>query len=478
MHQLSRRRFVMGSLAASALSLAPRSRVLGANDDIRVAIIGNGNKGNQHIGMFKKLPGVRVVGLCDADSARVSEAATKHFGGDVTQHADLREVLDRKDVDAVCVATPNHWHALATIWACQAGKDVYVEKPVAHDIWEGRQMIAAARKYDRVVQAGTQRRSDPGWQEVVRIMRAGELGRIQRVRLPFYSLRGSIGHVDHAQAVPATVDYNLWAGPAPTSPITRKQFHYDWHWFWETGNGELGNNGPHILDLARWIIGADALPPRVISVGGRFGWADDGQTPNTHVVFYDYAPAPVIIEIRNLPAKPGQRTSDNYLGVRSGVIVECEHGSFRGLAGGAIYDNDGKRVRTIDGDSGRDHQANFIAAVRSRKRSDLNCEIAEGHLSTALCLIGNISHLTGSQSTPEVVRESVKASPVMSDAAGRMIEHLALHERPNADERLVLGAALEIDPAKQAFANTPEAAAANGLLRRTYRDPFVIPDAV
>lgn len=479
MKSMTRRTFMAhtgqsSALLAGSLMLGPCRlvRAQEANDTVRVAIIGVGGKGTQHISNFSKVPGVKVVVVCDADRAHTASAAAKHEALKLETETDLRRVLDRKDIDAVCIATPNHWHALATVWACEAGKDVYVEKPVAHDIWQGQQMIVAARKHDRIVQAGTQRRSDPGWKQAIDTIRRGEFGRVLRVRVPFYSLRQSIGHVDAPQAPPASVDYNLWAGPAPMSPIMRQRFHYDWHWFWETGNGELGNNGPHILDLARWVIGANELPPRVISAGGRYGWDDNGQTPNTHVVYYDYQPAPILIEIRNLPKKTGERASDVYQQMRAGVIIECEGATYRGLEGGAFYDAKGERIRKIDGDGGRDHPANFIAAVRSRKRSDLNCEIAEGYLSTVLCLIGNISHRVGAAATPEACKAT---NALLGESVDRMVTHLHANDVDLAANPLTLGAALQIDPKAQRFVNTPEAESANALLRKPCRAPFTFP---
>ncbi|QNN20953.1 Gfo/Idh/MocA family oxidoreductase [Planctomycetales bacterium ZRK34] len=480
MKPITRRTFVScagqcSAALATATMLGPSRLARGqsANDQVRVAILGTGGKGTQHVGNFSAVPGVKVVTVCDADRDRAAAAAKKHEALKLETETDLRRVLDRKDIDAVCIATPNHWHALATVWACEAGKDVYVEKPVAHDIWQGQQMIAAARRHDRIVQAGTQRRSDPGWKQAIQTIHSGEFGRILRVRLPFYSLRQSIGHVDAPQAPPSSVDYNLWAGPAPMSPIMRKRFHYDWHWFWETGNGELGNNGPHILDLARWAIGADALPRSIVSAGGRYVWNDNGQTPNTHVVYYDYEPAPIIIEIRNLPKQTGVRASDVMQQLRAGVIIECEGATFRGLNGGAFYDDKGERIRKVDGDNGRGHPANFIAAVRSRKRSDLNCEIAEGYLSTALCLVGNISHRVGAAASTEKLNSPDK---LFSDAVDRMVQHLQANDVDVTKHPLTLGATLQIDPKAQRFINTPQAESANALLRKSCRAPFVFPE--
>ena len=355
---------------------------------------------------------------------------------------------------------------------------MYVEKPVSYDLWEGRQEIAAARKYKRIVQGGTQRRSDIAFAQLRAYLQSGELGKIKLARVLHYSQRGSIGKRDTPLTVPATCDYNLWAGPAPMEKLYRSSFHYHWHWKWSTGNGELGNNGPHSLDLARWMIGADHLAPSVLSIGGRYAWNDAGETPNTHIVHYGYEPVPIIAEVRNLPREKGAKGSDVFKGARTGIIIECEGGHAIGLSGATIYDKAGKKIKQFKGDGGRSHQANFIKAVRSRKREDLNCEIADGHLSTGLCLMGNVSHLVGKTADPNRVRETVQKDPAFSGAFARMTEHLAangvdLHKQPPT-----LGAALKLDPKTETFVGTPDADAANKLRRRTYRAPFTMPETV
>jgi len=472
---LTRRNFVASAAAAAATCLSSGRRVRGANNDLRIAFLGVRGKGYHHVEQFTALPGVRIAALCDPDRAVLAERAAQASVPPDRCFTDMRAVFDSNDVDAVVVATPNHWHALATVWACQAGKDVYVEKPCSHTIWEGRQMIAAARKQGRIVQVGTQRRSDDNLRELFEQLRAGELGKIHRVRVLHYNRRDSIGRLDAPKPPPASVDYNLWAGPAPMSPVTRPQFHYDWHWFWETGNGELGNNGPHAIDLALWVLGYDHLAPRVQSVGGRFVWDDDGETPNTQIIYYDYQPAPILAEIRNLPDRAASRNSDQYKGLRAGIIVECEGGYFAGMDGGAIYDNNGKQVRKIGGDSGRHHPANFIEAVRSRKVANLTCDIAQGDLSTALCHQGNISHRLGSAVAVAEVRESIQDEPLLADAYERMAEHLRANAPQGAAEPVTLGPIVEFDAHAQRFTGR-HAEAANAQLRGDYRSPFVVPE--
>ena len=321
MSALSRRQFLKRSTTAALVLASPRiafsadatSAARGPNDVIRVAVIGLGattavggvgGRGHQLIPRFREVPGVRIVALCDVDQAFLDREVQpfKDRGEAVATHVDLRRVLDDKTIDAVVIATPNHWHALATVWACQAGKDVYVEKPFSHDIWEGRQMVAAARKYGRMVQVGTQNRSSPLLRQVFDDLRRGELGAIRLAHALVYRARDGIGKVNAPTPVPATVDYDLWCGPAPKTPLLRKQLHYEWHWFWATGNGEMGNNGPHVIDLCRWALGQDQPPPRAISIGGRFAFNDGGETANTHIALLDYQPAPLLCEIRNVRA--------------------------------------------------------------------------------------------------------------------------------------------------------------------------------
>jgi predicted dehydrogenase len=371
----------------------------------------------------------------------------------------------------VIVAAPNHWHALATVWACQAGKDVYVEKPVSHTIWEGRQMVAAARKYRRIVQSGTQRRSDAGLQEAIAYIREGHIGKITLARGLCYVRRGSIGKVDGPQTVPASVDYDLWCGPAPKEPLMRRNLHYDWHWVWSTGNGDLGNNGIHFMDVCRWAVGAEKLAPRVLSIGGRFEYVDDGETPNTQIVYLDYSPAPIIYEVRGLAEAAESTVMDHYRGIRIDVVIHCEGGY---LAGGWVYDNDGKKIRQFMRNGGGGHHANFIKAVRSRKMTDLNADILEGHLSSGLCHMGNVSHRLGQAANAEEIAESVQQNAHMLDAFERMEAHLAANKVDFGATPRVLGAALEFDADTERFTGAC-AEAANRLVTRRYRAPFVLP---
>src|SRR5437764_6365081 len=291
--------------------------------------------------------GTRLVALCDVDS-NVLENEVKRCenkGEKVKGYTDIRKLLEDNDVDVVTIATPNHWHSLAAFWAVQAGKDVYVEKPVSHNVSEGRRVVEASRKYDRIVQAGTQCRTNPGLQEAIAWLREGNLGKIIRARGLCYKRRASIGKVDGAQPIPPHIDYDLWCGPAPMEPLMRKNLHYDWHWVWPTGNGDIGNQGVHEMDLCRWFVGNTTLPDSVMSIGGRFGYDDDATTPNTLITYYDYKPIPFIFEVRGLPSRAlrADEPKDRIIGmdafgklIRVGIWVQCENGYFAAGEGGGF----------------------------------------------------------------------------------------------------------------------------------------------
>ena len=479
MSGLTRRRLLQTAVAAGAagaLTAASRSRVLGASNDIRLGVIGFRGKGGNHIKAFRQMDGVRIVGLCDVDT-NVIAGAVKSFanaGLKVDTYTDMREMLDRKDIDAIVTATPNHWHALVTVWACQAGKDVYVEKPVSHEIWEGRQMVKAARKYNRIVQVGTQQRSDAVLPQVWAWLREGHLGKIVCARGLCYKRRASIGKVTRPTPIPESIDYSLWCGPADCRPLWRERLHYDWHWVWNTGNGDIGNQGIHEMDLARWALGDPDLAPGVLSVGGRFGYDDDAETANTQVAFFDYKPAPLIFEVRGLPEKAGSKTMPNYKGVRIGNVIECEGGYF---CGGYAYDKDGKKVKQFTRDKGRQHQPNFIKALRSRKSDDNKADILKGHLSSALCHMGNISHRVGEYLSADEAAKRVADNPLLAEAVGRMMQHLEANGVDLKAVPLTLGPALAMDPKTERFTGE-KSAMANLLVKRNYREPFVLPDEV
>ena len=440
MKQISRRDFLRRTAAASAALALPASSwalAPGANGDIRVAVIGFNGRGGDHIEGFLRLPGVRVVALCDADRnvLRAGEKRLEARGSKVSAYGDVRRLLEDKAIDAVSTATPNHWHALIAIWSCQAGKDVYVEKPVSHDVREGRRIVEAARAHGRIVQCGTQARSRPGVREAMAMVREGRLGKVKLARGICYKPRRSIGKTVGPQPVPEGIDYDLWTGPAPLKPLRRKNLHYDWHWIYDTGNGDLGNQGIHEMDLCRWALGETRLSPRVISVGGRFGYDDDGETPNTQIVFHDYDRAPLIFEVRGLPSRKelqekgwGLGDMDTFPGAPAhggvGAVIVCEGGTLviPSERGPVLYDPEGRKVRDFAG--GGDHYANFIAAVRSRKVEDLTADILEGHLSSALCHTGMISHRLGKAGSPGEIREAIRGEKEAAETFERFQAHL------------------------------------------------------
>jgi predicted dehydrogenase len=391
---------------------------------------------------------------------------------------DYRKLLEDKDIDAIIIVTPDHWHALMTVWACQAGKDVYVEKPLSHNIWEGRKMVEAARKYKRIVQTGSQDRSDVGLVPLVDYIRQGNLGKIKLVRAISYNLRESIGRVNGPQPIPESVDYDLFQGPAPLVPLRRKNLHYDWHWFWDTGTGEVGNLGAHNVDESRWMIGQQTVAPSAVSIAGRMGMDDDGQTPNTQITFFDYKPAPIIYEVRGLRRRKNLRARDHFMGTNFGMIVYCEGGTFRGGRGGGwVYDNKGKKIKQFPGDGGYDHQANFIRAMRSRKVSDLRADVLEGHISATLCHMANISCRLGRKESVEKIRQLIASNDIMVDAFERCVKHLRANVVDLRSEPMTIGPTLTFNPNREEF--TGEfGKMANMYVRRNYRDPFIVPEKV
>jgi predicted dehydrogenase len=468
---------VVGTLAASRTASA-WSRVPGANDAIGVAVVGLRARGPQLVSAFSELPDVRVVALCDADTHFLDRAVSElsNRGGKAAVYVDYRRLLEDKNVDAVVIVTPDHWHALMSIWACQAGKDVYVEKPMTHNIWEGRKMIEAARKYKRMVQVGSQNRSDVGLTEAIPWLQAGNLGKILMARSFSGGHRESIGKVTGPQPIPATCDYNLFQGPAPLLPLMRQSLHYHWHWFWDTGTSESGNLGAHELDQLRWLLGKSGPPERIMSIGGRYGWDDNGETPNTHVIWLDYKPVPILYELRNLPGSEGNRGTEGYRGIRASMWIECEHGFFAGGRGGGwAYDSDGKKIKQFVGDGGVGHQANFIQAVRSRKVSDLRADVAEGHTSALLYHASNISYRIGYRRPVGVIRERIRGNKGMYEFFGRILAHLRDNQVNVEKEQMTEGLVVSLSPEKERFVGE-FSDWANMFVRREYRQPFVIPD--
>jgi predicted dehydrogenase len=475
----TRREFTKRAFFGAAIAAVPYSRVLGANEDIRVAVIGINSKGLQHIKMLNDIKGCRVVALCDVDPKVLASGVSKLKAKKISVFAttDAREIMDRDDIDAVSIATADHWHALLTIWACQAGKDVYVEKPISHSISEGRMMITAAEKYNRIVQSGTQSRSCTALSEIVPYVQA-KLGKINYVHSLWYRYRSGIAKA--APWRPDWLDYDMYCGPSPNIPLTRNDLHYDWRWMWDTGTGELGNLGAHYVDVARWFIKSDDLPKRVMSVGGRYAFEDTCETPNTQFTLFDFAQAPVIMETRNLPMRAGLKAMDNLRGIRSGLVVQCEKGYFAGSRGGGmVYDNDGKRIKKFSGNAGAAHHQNFIDAVRSRKTSDLKAPLDVGHKSNSACLLGNISYRLGKQANIEQIKKQIAGHAQGVETLERIEKHLAANDVDLSAKPLISGPWLDIDT------KTGQIAAVGGrkdskilkkaadLVRGNHRKPYV-----
>jgi predicted dehydrogenase len=494
----SRRTFLKQATGAAASLCVASSSVwadpVGANEDIRIAVVGlNGHGTGDHLNQYVRMPGVRVVALCDPDRSVLAnrEQRVRETNPNVRTYTDIRELLDSGDVDAISGATPNHWHALSTVWACQAGKHVCVEKPVSHNTWEGRKMVEAAAKYDRLVQADLDMRSKPSLAATVDYVRGGALGKVLLVHSWVYKRRPSLGKVDGTGTVPDSVDYDLWCGPSPNVPLPRKRLHYDWHWQWETGCGEIGNNGPHYLDLCRWAMGEAGLPRSVVSFGGRYGYDDDGQTPNTQITRYEFDSAPLIFEVRGLARNAQENRMDPYQAAsvgglqlsvdhdsgspNNGAIAVCEEGYVH-LDGAAAYDRDGRKIQEFTG-QGPTAKENFITALRSGKQSDLRTTILEGHLSTAVCHMGNISYRVGENADEEEVRDLIQQDEQVLDAFERTRDHLAANGVDLMAEGVTLGPKLTMDTSTERFVGD-FADRANSLVRREYREPFVIRDEV
>ncbi|MES2792099.1 MAG: Gfo/Idh/MocA family oxidoreductase [Planctomycetota bacterium] len=478
MHSLTRRHFLEDSmLAAAALAAAAVPQLIYAEDKptgapsnkVRVAMIGCRVRGKQHVAELAKVPDCEIVYVCDPDRDLAAELATiveKQQGKAPQAVQDMRRVFDDKSVDAVFIAAPNHWHALAAIWAMQSGKDAYVEKPVSHNISEGRRIVQVARKTGRICQGGTQNRSNMALAEAVEYMKAGKLGEVKLARSIIYGTRNSIGPKGTYE-VPSNVDYDLFMGPAPLSPLTRKTLHYDWHWQWQTGNGELGNNNIHSLDICRWGLGLTGLGRSAISYGGRFGYEDAGETPNTQVCIFDFGDKTVVAETRGLKTPPFRP------GWGGGWLF---HGTEGSIANTSLFDPAGKLVSTFTPKRKEEsHFANFINAVRSRKQEDLNAEILEGHQSTALCHMGNISWRLGQPASTKDIQATVsdlKVQDDVKDTLDRTVQHLQEHKVDLDDTKLVLGVLLHPDSERESFPDNP---AANAFLTREYRKPFVVP---
>jgi predicted dehydrogenase len=442
MSSIDRRDFLAQSTAATTTTAlgamavwqqqaaaAPADKPAGPNDVIRVGVIGLRGRGKSHIHGFEDLPDAQVVALCDVDERVLgprSEELDKKTGRQTRRYDDLRRMLDDKEIDAVSIATPNHWHSLAGIWAMQAGKDVYVEKPCSHNVFEGRQLVNAARKYNRMCQHGTQGRSCPAIAEGIQKLSEGVIGDVYMARALCFKWRDTIGHTPDA-AVPPGVNYDLWLGPAPERPFSENRFHYNWHWHWDYGNGDIGNQGVHEMDMARWGLGV-GLPRTVASAGGHFMFDDDQETPNTLVSTFKYPEQNkmLVFEVRHwmtnhegFGSGPSNAVGVTFYG--SEGYMQLRYFSYATFLG-----RDRQPGPTASG--GRNEWATFIRGVRSRKREDLGVDIEDGHLSATLGHLANVSYR--------------------------------------------LNRTIEFDPETETCPGDEDA---NRLLTRDYRSPFVVP---
>ena len=392
---------------SSAAALGAASSVFGAaNDRVRVACIGIGGRGKDHIGGYSKLDNVEIAAICDVDDSHIAKGLgqIEALGKPKPQtYKDIRKLLEDKTIDAISISTPNHWHTLMAVWGCQAGKDVYVEKPCAHNMFEAKQVVAAARKYNRMVQQGSQIRSSRAVQEAVQKMRDGLIGDVYMARGLCFKYRNTIGRTPVSD-VPQGVDYDLWTGPAPKRPFTHNRFHYNWHWFWDTGNGDLGNQGIHEVDIARWGLGV-RYPVKVSAIGGHFMFDDDQETPNTLNCAYEFNEngkrKMMEFEVRHWMSngegtvrERGNNAIGNLFYGSKGYLNVDSYSSYKSWLGKAEAktwtEEKGPEAR-----GGGDHFLNFLEAVKSRKREHLNAEIEEGAMSTVLVHLANISYRLG-----------------------------------------------------------------------------------
>jgi predicted dehydrogenase len=413
------RRFFLGALTAAAAT-----RVWGANDKINVAIIGLGGRGSGHLNTYSRLPDARVAGLCDIDQAareRAQATLQKITSGEkAKEFEDMRGAFADPGIDAVSIATPNHWHALAAIWACQAGKDVYSEKPACYNIYEGLRMVQVANETKRVVQIGSQHRSMPFKIRAMQAMQGGLIGKIYMAKGLCFKRRRSIGHKEDSPTPPG-VNWDLFLGPAPLRPFNELRFKYNWHWFWDTGNGDIGNQGVHEIGLCRWALGDPEWPKSAFSSGGKYAYDDDQETPNTQLASYDYGGREIVFEVRGIltggegvPVRPtggrgGRGPADAAPAAPASTPTNVTVGNlFYGSEGWASMDDAGFQAykgesselvmeeRPERGSDGTAlHTENFLAACRSRNVKDLHDPISNAHFSAGLCHLANISYRTG-----------------------------------------------------------------------------------
>lgn len=441
----SRRKFIRNSAAATALLTVPTiipAHAFGANDRINAAVLGLNGRGKAHIQGFMAQDNVEITHLCDPDMNILKERQKQFkekYSKNIALEQDLRKIYDNKDIDVVSVATPNHWHSLAVIWACQAGKDVYVEKPGSHNIWEGRKMVEAAAKYDRIVQHGVQLRSSPSVREAVQLLRDGYIGRVYMARGLVFRWRADIGRKGFSP-VPDGLDYDLWTGPATKQPFSRDIVHYNWHWTFEYGNGDVGNQGIHETDLCMWGLDV-GLPTQITSMGGKFLWDDAKVTPEVLTSIYNYPEENKIIQFEVRPwctnTEEGATVGNIFYGDKGILVVDGydKYKTYMGQRRTPGQSGDDGQISGSEMDRGAGgtdgHFTNFIDAVRAHDKTILNGPVETAHLSSGLAHLGNIAYR--------------------------------------------LGKVLNFNPDTEKFVNDPDA---DDMLGRNYRAPYVVPEKV
>ena len=498
----TRRQFLQDSIfAAAAVSSAPmissiaKAQSKSPNEKLLCAVVGCKGRGGGHISAFSGRKDCAIAYIVDIDEKVGRDrcnSVEKRTGRRPRFVKDMREVFDDKSVDIVSTATPNHWHALCGVWAMQAGKDVFIEKPISHDIPEGAALVAAAKKYKKMCQVGTQCRSNTALLGAMKFIEDGGIGEVNFARGLCYKRRGSIGPLGDYK-IPEEVDFNLWSGPAPytTPKLTRQRFHYDWHWQRMYGNGDSGNQGPHQTDIARWGLGINRHPNSVIAYGGRLGYqaerndpnyVDAGDTANTEIAIYDYGDKCMVFETRGLSVDKSADIEistmfDSAKGNRIGVIFYGTEGYLvqRSYSHCMVFDLKGKLVKEFKG--GGDHYDNFVQAVRSRRAKDLNSDAFQGHPSAALAHLANISYYLGEKNKVSVkeakaVLEKVKSRDNNILTLNRTVRHFKDNGVDLDKYPMSMGPLLQFDPDKEVFTNSAEA---NKILHREYRKPFVCP---
>ena len=478
---ITRRRFLKQTAAASTVfplftiaGTKSSGRVLGANDVIRVGVAGIHGQGNAHIDQYLEQKNVQVTHLIDPDRSLHESRSQKirEKGGNTPKcFQDIREALEDKEFDVISIAAPNHWHSLLTIWSCQAGKDVYVEKPLSHNIWEGRKAVEAARKYNRMVQHGTQQRSGKIRSNDIAAVHSGKYGQLRVAKGYCCKPRWSIGRKPTGTP-PQDLAFDLWLGPAPAQPYHGNLVHYNWHWFWDFGNGDIGNQGVHELDVARWGIKGATLPTQVWSLGGRFAYEDQGQAPNTLMAVYEYGDVHLLFEVRGLVDKhPDFKFKVlNEFYTTDGMISD---GKFYPRNGGTPEPLPQFGAKVTPGGA----WGSFLQAVRTRKVEDLNADVEHGHYSSALCHLANISYRLGEKVAFDAKTRPLSDNPEIKQTFETMRANLGAVGVNLMETKYQRGRVLKFDPKRERFAGE-YAEPANAFLTRDYRAPFVVPEHV